>query len=137
MMQEAPLVWLEDSFDNRVTRILGDYVIDMHAEFAGLHPGDPQQAFDLFAEHLLGGLLRIRKRLGGEKQQVLQGIMEDALAEQRRTGSVEAHREWIGALLTDYYDPMYAYQRSGKDERVVFSGEQAAVVEYLVERSKR
>lgn len=137
MMQEAPLVWLEDSFDNRVTRILGDYVIDMHAEFAGLHPDDSQQAFDLFAEHLLGGLLRIRKRLGGEKQQVLQGIMEDALVEQRRTGSVEAHREWIGALLTDYYDPMYAYQRSGKDERVVFSGEQAAVVEYLVERSKR
>lgn len=132
-MQQAPLIWLEDSFDNRVTRILGDYVIDMHGEFAALCPEDPQRAFDLFAEHLCGGLLRIRKRLGGERQQVLQGIMENALAGQRRTGSVEAHREWIAALLTEYYDPMYAYQRSGKDERVVFSGEQAAVVEYLTQ----
>jgi tRNA 2-selenouridine synthase len=59
------------------------------------------------------------------------------LAEQRRSGDVDAHRDWIAGLLTDYYDPMYAYQRSGKDERVVFSGEQQAVVEYLEERSRR
>ncbi|WP_373185582.1 tRNA 2-selenouridine(34) synthase MnmH [Halopseudomonas sp.] len=137
LMQEAPLIWLEDSFDNRVTRILGDYVVDMHGEFAALYPEDPEQAFDLFAEHLSGGLLRIRKRLGGEKQQALQAIMENALTEQRRSGSVDPHREWIAGLLTDYYDPMYAYQRSGKDERVVFSGDQTAVVEYLTERSAR
>ncbi|WP_339842872.1 tRNA 2-selenouridine(34) synthase MnmH [uncultured Halopseudomonas sp.] len=136
LMQQSPLIWLEDSFDNRVARILGDYVVDMHAEFAALHPDDPQQAFESFAEHLLGGLLRIRKRLGGEKQQALLAIMENALAEQKRSGGVDAHREWIACLLTDYYDPMYAYQRSGKDERVVFSGDQSAVVEYLAERTR-
>ncbi|GGD08842.1 tRNA 2-selenouridine(34) synthase MnmH [Halopseudomonas salina] len=135
LMQQAPLIWLEDTFENRVTRILGDYVVDMHGEFAALHPDDPQQAFDQFAEHLTGGLLRIRKRLGGEKQQALLGIMESALAEQKRTGSVDAHRDWIAGLLTDYYDPMYAYQRSGKDERVVFSGDQSSVVEYLRDRT--
>lgn len=136
LMQHAPLIWLEDRFENRVVRILGDYVVDMYGEFAVLYPDDPQRAFDLFAEHLSGGLLRIRKRLGGEKQQALQVIMDNALAEQRRSGSVDAHREWIASLLTDYYDPMYAYQRSGKDERVVFSGDQTAVIEYLQERSR-
>ena len=137
LMQQAPLIWLEDSFVNRVTRILGDYVVDMHVEFSALHPENPETAFDLFAEHLTGGLLRIRKRLGGEKQQALLACMEYALAEQRRSGDVDAHRDWIAGLLTDYYDPMYAYQRSGKDERVVFRGEQQAVVEYLEERSRR
>lgn len=136
VMQQAPLIWLEDSFENRVSRILGDYVVDMLAEFAALHPEDPQAAFTRFAEHLTGGLLRIRKRLGGEKQQALLARMEDALAQQQRSGSVDAHREWIAGLLTDYYDPMYAYQRSGKDARVVFSGDQRAVVEYLQERAK-
>lgn len=130
-MQVAPLIWLEDDFDNRVGRILSDYVIDMHAEFALLHANQPEQAFNALAEHLSGGLLRIRKRLGGERYQHLQLIMQDALEVQQKTGDVQAHRAWIEGLLTHYYDPMYAYQRSGKDERVVFSGDQKAVVEFL------
>ncbi|WP_022964231.1 tRNA 2-selenouridine(34) synthase MnmH [Halopseudomonas pelagia] len=130
-MQSAPLIWLEDSFDNRVGRILGDYVIDMHAQFADLCPEQPEQAFSDFAEHLTNGLLRIRKRLGGERFQNFQAIMQEALDVQQRTGDVRAHREWIEGLLTHYYDPMYAYQRAGKEERVVFSGDQQSVIEYL------
>lgn len=134
-MQTAPLIWLEDSFDNRVGRILSDYVIDMHAEFALLHAEQPENAFNAFAEHLTGGLLRIRKRLGGERYQGLQAIMQEALEVQQATGDVHAHRAWIEGLLTHYYDPMYAYQRSGKDERVVFSGDQQAVVEFLQQQA--
>lgn len=134
-MQAAPLVWLEDSFDNRVGRILGDYVTDMHAQFAALSPQHPEQAFSAFAEHLTGGLLRIRKRLGGERFQQLEAIMQQALLEQQQTGDVQAHRGWIEGLLTHYYDPMYAYQRVGKEQRVVFSGDQAAVIEYLREHA--
>ena len=37
--------------------------------------------------------------------------------------------------MTHYYDPMYAYQRVGKEQRVVFSGDQAAVIEYLREHA--
>lgn len=135
-MQTAPLIWLEDSFDNRVGRILGDYVIDMHAQFAALYPQQPEQAFSLFSEHLSGGLLRIRKRLGGERFQSLERVMQQALAEQERTGTVQAHREWIEALLIHYYDPMYAYQRAGKEGRVVFSGDRQAVIEYLRSQDK-
>lgn len=134
-MQDAPLVWLEDSFDNRVQRILKDYVVDMQAEFALLHPDQPEQAFQALSAHLLGSLQRIRKRLGGERYQQLEGLMSDALATQQRSGDVSDHRGWIETLLNEYYDPMYAYQRSGKEARVVFSGEQAAVIEYLRERA--
>ena len=133
VMQEAPLVWLEDSFDNRVTRILGDYVINMQAEYAALHPDDADAGFSAFADYLLGSLQRIYKRLGGERHQQLDGLMREALEIQQRSGDVQAHRRWIEGLLTHYYDPMYVYQRESKHPRVVFSGEQQAVIEWLRE----
>jgi len=132
-MQDAPLIWLDDSLENRVTRILGDYVINMRAEFAMQHAQDPEQAFQAFAEYLQGSLLRIRKRLGGERFQELDELMHQALDSQQRSGDVQAHRGWIEGLLRDYYDPMYAYQRQAKEERIVFAGGKEAVIGYLSE----
>lgn len=63
--------------------------------------------------------------------------MDAALAEQARSGVVELHRGWIEGLLNEYYDPMYAYQRDSKGERIEFAGEQAAVLEYLRQRVPR
>ncbi|MEH3023196.1 MAG: tRNA 2-selenouridine(34) synthase MnmH [Pseudomonas oryzihabitans] len=128
-MQQFPLVWLEDSRESRVERILRDYVIDLAAEFVSLH--GQEQGFALFAEQLRKSLAGIAKRLGGERFQRLSAILEVALAEQERSGEVAAHRGWIEGLLAEYYDPMYAYQRESKASRVVFSGDQAAVVDYL------
>ena len=130
-MQGYPLVWLEDSFQNRVKRILRDYVVDLCADFVRLH-GEHGHA--LFAERLLQSLDRICKRLGGERHQRLQSMMQAALEEQRRHGLVDLHRAWIEGLLHEYYDPMYAYQRESKASRIEFAGDQAAVVEYLRER---
>lgn len=129
-MQQAPLVWLEDSQKNRINRILSDYVTRMHAEFAAMHI-EPEHAFNAFSEYLLGSLLRIRKRLGGEQHQTLDALMRDALQEQQRSGNVSLHRAWIKSLLENYYDPMYAYQLDSKQARVVFSGDHAEIIEYL------
>jgi tRNA 2-selenouridine synthase len=49
-------------------------------------------------------------------------MMEDALDRQHRTGETGAHHEWIEALLQDYYDPMYDYQLSQKEGRIVVKG---------------
>lgn len=133
-MQEAPLVWLEDSQENRISRILSDYVTDMQCEYAQVS-AEPEEAFNAFSEYLLNSLLRIRKRLGGEQHQTLDALMRDALAEQERTGDVTLHRAWIKGLLENYYDPMYAYQREGKQARVVFSGNHQEIIEYLAELS--
>lgn len=131
-MQRYPLVWLEDSFDNRVERILRDYVVNLCAEFIGVQGED--SGFGLFAERLLQSLNNIHKRLGGERHQRLLTIMQAALDEQRRSGTVELHRGWIEGLLREYYDPMYAYQRDSKAERIEFAGDEAAVIAYLRER---
>lgn len=134
-MQQFPLVWLEDSFEGRVERILRDYVIDLSAEFVAAH--GQEAGFPAFAARLKQSLANIVKRLGGERYQRLAAIMDAALAEQEASGRVDLHRGWIEGLLREYYDPMYAYQRESKAERIEFAGEQAAVLEYLRERARR
>lgn len=134
-MQAYPLVWLEDSFEGRVERILGDYVINLCAEFLSVHGAE--DGFRLFAERLLQSLGNIQKRLGGERYQRLLAIMQAALAQQQGSGSVDLHRRWIEGLLREYYDPMYAFQRESKAGRIEFAGEQAAVVAYLRDRALR
>ncbi len=133
-MQTAPLVWLEDSFENRVERILRDYVVSQLGDHVALH-GD-EAGFERYAEQLLKSLVGITKRLGGERYQRLDAIMRQALAVQRESGAVDLHRDWIAGLLREYYDPMYAFQRQSKADRIVFAGEQRALVEFLQERAK-
>ena len=132
-MQAFPLVWLEDSLNGRVERILKDYVVDLSAEFIAL--SGEEEGFKAFAERLQQSLRNILKRLGGERYQRLSAIMDQALLEQAGTGNVDTHRGWIEALLVEYYDPMYGYQRENKAGRIEFVGEQAAVVEFLRARA--
>jgi len=131
LMGESPLVWLEEDFAGRVERILKDYVVDLSAEF--IARDGPEAGFDAFAVRLRQSLDGIVKRLGGERHRRLVDIMDAALAEQRPSGAVDLHRDWIEGLLGEYYDPMYAYQKEKKAERIVFSGDKDAVIAYLRE----
>ncbi|MBX8472502.1 tRNA 2-selenouridine(34) synthase MnmH [Pseudomonas sp. RIT778] len=132
-MQQYPMVWLEDRFEQRVERILGDYVVDLSAEFQAVH-GD--EGFGRFSERLLDSLDNVHKRLGGERHRRMRVLMEEALAEQGRSGAVDLHRAWIEGLLREYYDPMYVFQREKKGGRIEFAGERQAVIEYLRQRDK-
>ena len=61
--------------------------------------------------------------------------MQRALVLQKDTGNADLHRDWITVLMRQYYDPMYAFQRSSRAERVVFEGDEAAVLAYLGEQA--
>lgn len=132
-MQQYPMVWLEDRFEQRVERILRDYVVDLSAEFQAVHG---EEGFGRFSERLLDSLDNVHKRLGGERHRRMRVLMEEALAEQGRSGAVDLHREWIAGLLREYYDPMYVFQREKKGGRIEFAGERQAVIEYLRHRVK-
>ncbi len=131
-LQRFPLVWLEDSLEGRIERILKDYVTDLVAEFRTVQ--GEEQGFERFAERLLQSMDNIQKRLGGERYQRLRAVMQEALDEQRRSGAVELHRGWIEGLLREYYDPMYAYQRESKGARIEFAGDAPAILAYLQAR---
>ena len=132
-MARYSLVWLEDDFDSRVERILGDYVVDLCAEFVAMH--GEQEGRDAFADRLRQSLANITKRLGLERYKALDAIMVEALREQAAGNGVDRHRDWIASLLRDYYDPMYAYQREKKAERIVFRGNKSEVIDYLKEKN--
>jgi tRNA 2-selenouridine synthase len=133
-MQGFPLVWLEQDFDERVERILRDYVVALAAEYSALH-GAAGAA--LFGEHLLLALDKLHKRLGDERHRRLAAMLQAALAEQARSGAVDLHRDWIAILLREYYDPIYVYQRDNKAARIEFAGGPAAVLDYLKQRRRR
>ena len=128
-MLVSPVVWVEESKESRVECILHDYIEDLGAQFIALF--GPQAGFEAFSARLLESLNNLYKRLGGECHARLEAAMRHALHTQELSGSIEAHREWIRPLLTEYYDPMYEHQRLGKATRIVFSGDRKAVTQYL------
>ena len=65
--------------------------------------------------------------------QQLRQSMENALQRQEEYGDAASHRGWIAALLQHYYDPMYAYQRQSRAQRIVFEGARSEVMAYLRE----
>ena len=114
-------------------RILRDYVQQQCADFVAVH--GEAAGTDLFAARLLDSLGKLAKRLGGDRYQALRGSMQAALVQQRSRGDLSLHRDWIAALMRDYYDPMYAYQRQSRADRIVFQGDHRAVLDFLRSQS--
>lgn len=131
VMPACPTVWLEDSFGNRVNRILRDHVVDLKAEFVALYGEEDGHA--QFAGRLRQSLDRIAKRLGDARYRQIAALMDEALEIQGRSGDVEPHCRWIERLLAEYYDPMYSYQAQIRPSHVVFAGRRDEVLAYLAE----
>lgn len=131
-MERSPIVVLDVPLQERVEHTYHNYILLKLDEWRG-HLGE-QAGFDAFSEDLTQSLQRLRKRLGGVRYSELGGLLERALAAHHR-GEPEAHMLWIRRLLGDYYDPMYDYQLSKRQERVIFRGDRAAVRDYLASSS--
>lgn len=105
---------------DRIAIIRADYVEGMLADY--LERDGEQAGWLNFRDYLLSALDRIRKRLGGERHQRLRQLMEQALDQQQSSGQLDGHHAWIESLLCDYYDPMYDYQLSQKQGRILVQG---------------
>lgn len=128
-LAQAPLIILEVSDEQRIVNSVNEYVHTALAEYQSLFGQD--QGFNSWSEYLLNSLAKIQKRLGGERYKALKQIMQDAITEFQRTGDAAPHREWVKALLLDYYDPMYDYQITQKAKRIIFSGSPESIISYL------
>jgi tRNA 2-selenouridine synthase len=131
VMLLSPVVWVEESLESRVERILRDYVVDLGLQFH--RKFGAEEGFVAFGDRLIESLNSLSKRLGGERHSRLLGLMKDALRSQSQTGAVDAHRDWIRPILIEYYDPMYEQNRESKASRVIFSGSRLAVTQYLIQ----
>ncbi|MBL4788895.1 MAG: tRNA 2-selenouridine(34) synthase MnmH [Kordiimonadaceae bacterium] len=126
-IDKGPAVMVEESLEERISEIHKDYVADLLLEYIEAR-GDG--GFEAFEEFLLSALFRVRKRLGQERYLVIDQMMRVALQKQSSQSDDSLHRDWIGALLQQYYDPMYDYQLSKKERPVVFRGSRAEVLEW-------
>jgi len=126
-LQKAPRVMVEEPVHYRVEVTLEDYVVTPSLEYQQ-HYGDQWQ--QPFSEHFLGALSRIKKRLGGERYTEIEKNMKDALELQFNRADLSGHRAWISDLLVNYYDPMYNYQLSKKNNPVIFRGSGNEVIEW-------
>ena len=125
-MATSPLVVIDMPMQDRVQRILEDYVLDMLAEFESAYPGN---GFVHYREYLIGSLERIRKRLGGDRHQKLLNIMQHSLDRHESAGDTGLHAAWIESLLVEYYDPMTDYQLGKNLDRVLFRGDYRQVLD--------
>ncbi len=128
-MQAAPLVLLQAPLQERITAICRDYVEQPWQHYQ-LQFGE--QALPRFNEQVLRNLQRIHKRLGGERHARIEQLFRAGLAGLPQQDLAPFHAA-IRVLLLEYYDPLYDYQLQRQQQRIVFRGEHAAVLDWLRE----
>ena len=127
-MKQSPLILLEASIEERIDITFQEYIIEALAEHQSFY--GEEQGFQRWAEQLQDSIDKIQRRLGGLRHKELKALLSNAI-QQQMSGNTELHKEWIKVLLVEYYDPMYDYQLSKKQDRVIFKGKQNDVFEYL------
>jgi tRNA 2-selenouridine synthase len=124
-MQASPLLVVDEPVEQRVQVILEDYVYDLGERY---HRSWGDGSVVRHRQHLLEGLARIKRRLGGERYATIEKQMMEAFDQQLRRGDQNQHRQWIETLLLDYYDPMYEYQMNKREGRVLARGNRAGII---------
>ena len=130
-MKQSPLILLETSTEQRIEITFQEYIIEALSEHRQ-HYGE-EKGFSIWSEQLLTCIDKIQRRLGGVRHKQLRALLEDAIKQQKITGEIENHKEWIKSLLVDYYDPMYDFQLDKKQHRVVYRGQPEEVLVHLKE----
>jgi len=127
-LSNAPLVILETPMDERVEITFAEYVTTAQEKYQKREFANPLNEWKCDIERAIN---RIKKRLGGLRYQDLNILFENAVKEQVRNGSLDAHKEWVEYLLREYYDPMYDYQIQKRSEQIAFRGDSNAILSYL------
>lgn len=129
----ADSVVLQAPLEQRVGRIRRDYFENRYQRY---QTTDAALAAERLQDFVGQALTRIRKRLGGDRYQNLMQMLLAGIS------ALVSQNDWshfdtlIEHLLVDYYDPMYQYQFEQKQNRVLFSGTETEILEWLANRPR-
>ncbi len=129
----APRIFLQRDLHDRVRIIRDDYISTSWPLYQQQY-GD--QAESIFSSFVLDNLIRIKKRLGGERMQRIHASFSKALTHLFETGESDLFDDGISQLLLDYYDPMYDYQLKKKPVDVIFRGTEAEILQWSEDNLK-
>ena len=119
VMLKAPRAILTVDTETRVRLIGEDYIERNWPRYQQAHPDTAEVEFRRF---VLDNLMRIQKRLGGERYRQVRQCFEQALDVFFAGADVSAFYPGIQILLEGYYDPMYLYQIRSKNPEILFQG---------------
>lgn len=125
-MRESELIYLEETFEQRVENIFQDYVLQTAIGKGFLEPGRLQ-----FADYKKA-VGQISRKLGGARAQEL--LLDLATSEVQfldNPKSLDSNKVWISKLLNYYYDPIYANSLAKRSPKILMRGNASAVLEYL------
>ncbi len=128
-MQLAPLILLEATIETRVNNVFNEYVTQALKKYCATL--GEVEGIKGWIKNLTDSLDKIERRLGGVRFKALRTQVLNAIDNQVSHQDTSHHKYWIETLLVEYYDPMYDYQISKKKPRVIFSGEQEQVLQFL------
>lgn len=119
-MATARLVVVDDPFERRMARLKEEYFDRMTHDFIEAY--GEEKGWQEYSDYLHHGLYAIRRRLGAQRAAELTQLLDNALAAQKMSANTEVHFSWLSPLLKEYYDPMYRYQLSKKQDKIIYTG---------------
>ncbi len=133
-MQNAPLIILQTPIEERVTRVLNEYIV-LKRQRLRCRFVDENTVFKQQHDDLIQSLSQIQRRLGDERYRQYRTLASEGIHEFYLNNNVEKLNLLIARMLAEYYDPMYDYQISKKIARIQFIGPTEAVRSWLQEQS--
>ncbi|MBG2805275.1 tRNA 2-selenouridine(34) synthase MnmH [Proteus mirabilis] len=128
-MATAHLVVVDDPFERRMARLKEEYFDRMTHDFIEAY--GEEKSWQEYSDYLHHGLYAIRRRLGAQRAAELTQLLDNALAAQKISANTEVHFSWLSPLLKEYYDPMYRYQLSKKQDKIIYTGSYEEVEQWF------
>lgn len=128
-MATAHLVVVDDPFERRMARLKEEYFDRMTHDFIEAY--GEEKGWQEYSDYLHHGLYAIRRRLGAQRAAELTQLLDNALAAQKISANTEVHFSWLSPLLKEYYDPMYRYQLSKKQDKIIHTGSYEEVEQWF------
>lgn len=128
-MATAHLVVVDDPFERRMARLKEEYFDRMTHDFIEAY--GEEKGWQEYSDYLHHGLYAIRRRLGAQRAAELTQLLDNALAAQKISANTEVHSSWLSPLLKEYYDPMYRYQLSKKQDKIIYTGSYEEVEQWF------
>lgn len=128
-MATARLVVVDDPFERRMARLKEEYFDRMTHDFIEAY--GEEKGWQEYSDYLHHGLYAIRRRLGAQRAAELTQLLDNALAAQKMSANTEVHFSWLSPLLKEYYDPMYCYQLSKKQDKIIYTGSYEEVEQWF------
>ncbi len=128
-MATAHVVVVDDPFERRMARLKEEYFDRMTHDFIEAY--GEEKGWQEYSDYLHHGLYAIRRRLGAQRAAELTQLLDNALAAQKISANTEVHFSWLSPLLKEYYDPMYRYQLSKKQDKIIYTGSYEEVEQWF------